>query len=129
MPVRIRLQRFGRKHLPFYRIVVADSRSPRDGRNIEILGNYNPIPDKEGVKKVNLKTDRIKYWIGVGAQPSNTVGRLLGQSGLIPVFPKQFKNQESVKKSAREFSTYVKSISTLPFSKPTPTSLLFPFSR
>ena len=92
MPVRIRLQRFGRKHLPFYRIVVADSRSPRDGRNIEILGNYNPIPDKEGVKKVNLKTDRIKYWIGVGAQPSNTVGRLLGQSGLIPVFPKQFKN-------------------------------------
>ena len=119
MPVKIRLQRFGRKRLPFYRIVAADSRSPRDGRCIERLGTYNPIPDKEGVKEIALKTDRVRYWLGVGAQPSPTVGRLLGNAGLVPTFPQQFKNINSVPKQDRSFSTYA--LASL--LRPTPTSL------
>ena len=120
MPVKIRLQRFGRKNLPFYRIVAADSRSPRDGKSIERLGTYNPIPDKDGIKEVALKTDRVRYWLGVGAQPSPTVGRLLGSAGIVPRFPQQFKNINSVPKHERDFSTYAKS--TYSF-RPTPKSL------
>ena len=105
MVVRLRLQRFGRKSLPFYRIVAADSRSPRDGRHLEILGTYNPIPDADGVKDIRLKVDRVQYWLGVGAQPSQTVGRLIGAAGIVPSFPTRFKNIESVPKTDRAFST------------------------
>jgi small subunit ribosomal protein S16 len=122
MPVKIRLQRFGRKNLPFYRIVAADSRSPRDGKSIERLGTYNPIPDKDGIKEVALKTDRVRYWLGVGAQPSPTVGRLLGSAGIVPRFPQQFKNINSVPKHERDFSTYAKSTYSGLF-RPTPSSL------
>ena len=58
MPVRIRLQRFGRRNLPFYRIVVADSRAPRDGRFIEKLGTYNPLPSRDGIKEITAHGDR-----------------------------------------------------------------------
>ncbi|KFM22700.1 30S ribosomal protein S16 [Auxenochlorella protothecoides] len=87
MGVRIRLARFGRKNLPFYRIFVADSRSPRDGRHLEIVGHYDPLPGQDGNKQLGLHIDRIKYWLSVGAQPSSTVGRLLGQAGIIPKPP------------------------------------------
>jgi small subunit ribosomal protein S16 len=105
MPVRLRLQRHGRKKLPFYHIVAADSRSPRDGRCLEKVGTYNPIPNKNGVKEVALKTDRVRYWLGVGAQTNPTVGRLLGQAGIVPAFPQQFRNAKSVPKDQRSFST------------------------
>jgi len=70
MPVKIRLARHGAKKRPFYRIVVADSQSRRDGRFIERVGTYNPLTDPVDV---TLKTERIKYWMGQGAIPTDTV--------------------------------------------------------
>ena len=72
--VRIRLRRMGAKKKPFYRIVVADQRSPRDGRFIENIGTYDPLTNPE---TVDVKHDRAAYWLSVGAQPSEAVGRLL----------------------------------------------------
>ncbi len=72
--VRIRLRRMGAKKNPFYRIVVADQQSPRDGRFIEIIGTYDPLPNPA---RVELKEERVRYWLGVGAQPSDSVARLL----------------------------------------------------
>jgi small subunit ribosomal protein S16 len=78
--VRIRLRRVGRKKTPLYRIVVADSRAPRDGRFIEIIGQYSP---RQGENAINLKTDRATYWLDVGAQPSDTVRSLLRRAGVL----------------------------------------------
>lgn len=72
--VVIRLSRGGAKKRPFYRVVVADHRMPRDGRFIEQIGTFDPRVEKAGV---NLKLDRVDHWLGVGAQPSETVGRLI----------------------------------------------------
>ncbi len=72
--VRLRLMRMGRKKRPFYRVVAADSRAPRDGRHIEVLGYYNPMPDPVEVK---LDLERVDYWIGVGASPSDKVASLI----------------------------------------------------
>jgi small subunit ribosomal protein S16 len=78
--VRIRLRRTGRKRTPTYRIVVADSQSPRDGRFIEIIGQYVP---RQGNTALNLKTDRANYWLDKGAQPSDTVRSLLRRAGVL----------------------------------------------
>ncbi|HVP18792.1 MAG TPA: 30S ribosomal protein S16 [Spirochaetia bacterium] len=78
MSVRIRLKRFGTKKRPFYRIVVMDSRSPRDGRVLEEIGLYHPIEQKE--KQISISLDRIKDWLSRGATPSATVKRLLNRS-------------------------------------------------
>jgi len=75
--VKIRLKRFGTKKRPYYRIVVMDSRAPRDGRTIEEVGFYHPIEVEE--KQVDIKEERIKVWLGNGAQPSDTVRRLLNR--------------------------------------------------
>ena len=75
MSVRIRLKRFGTKRRPYYRIVVTDSRSPRDGRTIEEVGFYHPIEIAE--KQLSVKEDRIREWLGKGARPSDTVRKLL----------------------------------------------------
>ena len=72
--VRIRLRRMGAKKKPFYRIVIAHKDSPRDGRFIEIVGTYDPRTQPETVE---LKTDRVNHWLGTGAQPSESVGRIL----------------------------------------------------
>ncbi|MBN2799550.1 MAG: 30S ribosomal protein S16 [Deltaproteobacteria bacterium] len=72
--VRIRLTRMGAKKKPFYRVIAADSRSPRDGSFIEQLGYYDPMQDPY---KIELKMERVNYWIGQGAQPSDTVKRLI----------------------------------------------------
>ena len=74
--VTIRLARGGAKKRPFYRIVAADIRAPRDGRFLEKLGTYDPLAED---KRIELKTDRVEYWIGVGAKPTATVERLLRQ--------------------------------------------------
>ena len=79
MAVKIRLARHGAKKRPFYRIVVADSESPRDGRFIEVVGTYNPLPDPA---EVNLKPERIDYWLGQGALPTNTVKNLLKKDSI-----------------------------------------------
>jgi len=74
LAVRIRLKRLGRKNSPFYRVVVAPQESPRNGRTIEDLGTYNPLVDPF---HFSIKEDRVNYWISVGAQPSETLKRLL----------------------------------------------------
>jgi small subunit ribosomal protein S16 len=81
MVVRIRLARHGIKirNRPFYNIVVANAKSPRDGKHIEKVGLYDPIPNEHGIKNVELNSDRIKYWLSVGAWPSDTVARLLSK--------------------------------------------------
>ncbi len=78
MSVRIRLKRFGTKKRPFYRIVVMDSRSPRDGRVLEEIGLYHPIEQKG--KQISISSDRMKDWLSRGATPSETVKRLLNRS-------------------------------------------------
>ncbi|CAO2192132.1 unnamed protein product, partial [Urochloa humidicola] len=87
MVVRIRLARFGCRNRPFYRLMAADSRSPRDGKHLEVLGYYNPLPGKDGGKRMGLKFDRVKYWLSVGAQPSDPVERILFRAGILPPPP------------------------------------------
>ncbi|MGC6534424.1 MAG: 30S ribosomal protein S16 [Parvibaculales bacterium] len=82
MALKIRMSRGGSKKRPFYRIVVADSRMPRDGRYIEKLGTYNPMLPKDGGERVNLDTDRAKHWLDQGAKPSDRVARFLDDAGL-----------------------------------------------
>ena len=77
MSVKIRLKRYGTKKRPFFRIVVVDSRTPRDGRTIEEVGFYHPIEVED--KQLNVKEDRVREWITKGAQPSDTVKRLLNR--------------------------------------------------
>ncbi len=93
MSLRIRLSRGGAKKRPYYRIVIADSRSPRDGRFIERVGTYNPMLAKDAENRVTLQEDRIKHWIGLGAKPSDRVARFLAVAGLgdKPAIPKQTK--------------------------------------
>lgn len=79
MSVKIRLTRVGAKKRPFYRIVVTDSRSPRDGRSLENVGTYDPNAKPE---KVQLDADRIKHWYSHGARPSETVSQLIKRAGL-----------------------------------------------
>ena len=79
MAVRIRLARHGAKKRPFYRIVVADIESPRDGKNLEYVGTYNPLKDPA---EVSLKKERVRYWINQGAIPTNTIKSLLKKEGL-----------------------------------------------
>ena len=80
MSVKIRLKRMGMKKKPFYRVVVADIHSPRDGRFIEEIGYYNPMT---APAEVNVNGERAKYWLGVGAQPTDTVRALLKKTGVI----------------------------------------------
>jgi small subunit ribosomal protein S16 len=80
MPVKIRLQRHGHKGYAFYHIVIADSRTPRDGRFIERIGSYNPNTDPSSV---DLKFDRALYWLQVGAQPTDTVRNILSREGVL----------------------------------------------
>jgi small subunit ribosomal protein S16 len=81
--LKIRLTRGGAKKRPFYSIVVADSRSPRDGRFIEKVGTYNPMLERDHADRVTLKEERLKHWLGVGAQPTERVARFLGNAGLM----------------------------------------------
>ncbi|GAB4464851.1 MAG: hypothetical protein OHK0029_35080 [Armatimonadaceae bacterium] len=83
MPVRIRLRRDGARKRPFYHVVAADSRRARNGRFIEELGYFNPIVAAEAEPVLVLKEDRIRYWLSVGAQPSDTAAALLKRAGLI----------------------------------------------
>lgn len=88
MALAIRLARGGRKNRPFYRIVVADKRMPRDGRFIEKLGTYDPLLASDNENRVRLVKDRIEYWLGQGAKPSERVAIFLGKAGIIEM-PKQ----------------------------------------
>jgi small subunit ribosomal protein S16 len=82
--MKIRLARGGSKKRPFYAIVAADSRMPRDGRFIEKLGTYNPMLPKDSEERVKMNVERIKYWLGEGAQPTDRVSRMLEAAGELP---------------------------------------------
>lgn len=96
MSLRIRLARGGAKKRPFYRIVVAEATSPRDGRFVEKVGTYNPMLPKDHADRMILKAERIQHWLSVGAQPTDRLHKLLGQAGLM----EPFKFGEQPKKSA-----------------------------
>jgi small subunit ribosomal protein S16 len=82
MSLRIRLARAGAKKRPYYHVVVADSRSPRDGRYIEAVGSFNPLLPKDHADRLRLKTERVTHWLGVGAVPSDRVARFLDAADL-----------------------------------------------
>jgi len=82
MAMKIRLARGGSKKRPFYRIVAADSRMPRDGRFIEKLGTYNPLLPKDSEERVKMNMERIEYWLGQGAQPTDRIARMLEAAGV-----------------------------------------------
>ncbi|WP_294195081.1 30S ribosomal protein S16 [uncultured Sphingomonas sp.] len=82
MALSIRLSRGGSKKRPYYRIVVADARSPRDGKFIEKLGNYNPLLAKDDEKRIVLDAERAKHWLAMGAQPTDRVARFLDVAGV-----------------------------------------------
>src|SRR6187549_672592 len=82
MSVQIRLSRGGAKKRPYYRIVVANSRSPRDGKYLEQIGTYNPLLAKDDAARVKLDEDRARYWLGVGAQATDRVARFLDAAGI-----------------------------------------------
>ena len=96
MSLRIRLARGGAKKRPYYRIVVADSRMPRDGRFIERVGSYNPMLPKDHADRIHLQEDRIRHWLSVGAQPSDRVARFLGAAEIaaVPAIPEQTKKSQ-----------------------------------
>ena len=82
MALKLRLARHGAKKRPYYRIVVADSRAPRDGRFIERVGSYNPMLPKDSEERVKLDVEKCKEWLGKGARPTDRVARFLGDAGL-----------------------------------------------
>ena len=100
MSLKIRLARGGAKKRPHYRIVVADSRMPRDGRYIERLGTYHPLLAKDNESRVTLKDERIRYWLDKGAKPTDRVARFLGTAEIIPM-PAQKNNPQKAKPKAK----------------------------
>ncbi|AXU19362.1 30S ribosomal protein S16 [Novosphingobium sp. THN1] len=82
MSVSMRLSRGGSKKRPYYKIVVSNSRAPRDGKYLEQVGTYNPLLAKDDENRVRLVEDRVRYWIGVGAQPTDRVARMLDKAGI-----------------------------------------------
>lgn len=96
MSLKIRLSRAGAKKRPFYHLVIADARSPRDGRYLERVGSYNPMVAKDHDQRVVVKQDRVQYWLGVGAQPTDKVARILSVLGLVekPAIPAQTKKDK-----------------------------------
>jgi small subunit ribosomal protein S16 len=101
MALKIRLARAGAKKRPYYHIVVADSRSPRDGRFIEKLGSYNPMLPSDHADRIRLEEERIRHWVGQGALATDRVARFLGKAGLIamPAIPEQTKKNQPKKKA------------------------------
>ena len=82
MSVALRLSRGGSKKRPYYKIIVSNSRSPRDGKYLEQVGTYNPLLAKDDTDRVRLIEDRVRYWLGVGAQPTDRVARMLDKAGI-----------------------------------------------
>jgi small subunit ribosomal protein S16 len=102
MSLKIRLARAGAKKRPFYRIVIADSRSPRDGRFIEIVGTYNPILPKGDEKRVTLNVERVQHWLSKGAQTTDRVLRFLDAAGLAKREPRNNPKKAIPGKKAQE---------------------------
>ena len=101
MSLKIRLARAGAKKRPYYRIVVADSRSPRDGRFIERVGSYNPMLPADHAERVKLQGERVTHWVSQGAVPTDRVARFMGKAGLgaMPAVREQPKKSAPRKKA------------------------------
>ncbi|CAJ0884807.1 hypothetical protein AMST5_03557 [freshwater sediment metagenome] len=102
MSLKIRLARGGAKKRPFYRVVVADSRSPRDGRYIEKLGTFDPLKAKDAADRVVLDAEKAKDWIAKGAQPTDRVARLLDAAGVLKRDARNNPQKAQPKKKAQE---------------------------
>ena len=102
MALKIRLARAGAKKRPQFRVVVADSRFPRDGRFIEKLGSYNPLLPKDSKERVHLDLERVKHWLSKGAQPTDRVLRFLDAAGLMKRKPRNNPEKAKPKKKAQE---------------------------
>ena len=100
MGVRIRLSRGGAKKRPYYRVVIADVRSPRDGRFIDRVGSYNPLLAKDDPNRFKLNEERIKHWLSQGATPTDRVARFLGEANIAPM-PAQRHNPQKAKPKAK----------------------------
>ena len=100
--IKMRLSMGGTKKRPIYKIVVADSRFPRDGRFIEKLGFFNPLLPKDKKERIGLDQERIKYWLGQGAQPTTRVARILGESEIMPMPKKGNNPQKAIPKKDRK---------------------------
>ncbi len=109
MSISMRLSRGGSKKRPYYRIVVANSRAPRDGKYLEQVGTYNPLLAKESPDRIKLNEERAKHWISVGAQPTDRVARFLDAAGIkerkVTVNPKKGEPGEKAKERAEEKAT------------------------
>jgi len=102
MAMKIRLARGGSKKRPFYRIVAADSRMPRDGRFIEKLGTYNPLLAKDNEQRVVMDMDRVNHWLGEGAQPTDRVARMLEAAGVLEKKTRNNPNKAKPGKKAED---------------------------
>ncbi|OJW67398.1 MAG: 30S ribosomal protein S16 [Sphingomonadales bacterium 63-6] len=106
MAIAIRLSRGGAKKRPYYRIVVSDTRSPRDGKYLEQVGTYNPVLAKDDPARITLNEDRVRYWLGVGAQATDRVARFLDNAGIkeraARVNPKKAEPGDKAKERAEE---------------------------
>ena len=118
--LKIRLSKGGAKKSPVYKIVIADSRFPRDGRFIEKVGFFNPLLPKAKKERVNLEVERIKHWISKGAKPTLRVSRILGEAQLYPMPPKGNNPLKAVPKKDRkkDKSDDEKSVSEVPKAEP-----------
>lgn len=99
MALKIRLARQGRKAIPYYSIVVTDSRSPRDGNFIEKIGTYDPRQPKDSDKRIVLNVERAAHWLKVGGQPTDRVALFLGKAGVIPMPERKNNPQKAVPKA------------------------------
>lgn len=103
MALKIRLARGGAKRRPFYRVVVAENTSPRDGRFVERLGSYNPLLPQGHAERIVINKERAEHWLKVGAQPTERVHHFLAQLGLIEALPQAVRPQQALpKKKAQE---------------------------
>ena len=100
--LKLRLSRGGTKKRPVYKVVVADSRFARDGRFIEKVGFFNPLLPKDKKERIGLEAERIKYWLGQGAQPTTRVARILGENQLMPMPANSNNPQKAVPKKDRK---------------------------
>ena len=131
MSLKIRLARAGAKKRPYYRIVVADSKSPRDGCYIEKLGTYNPLLPRDSAERVKLVEDRVKHWLGVGARPTDRVLRFLDKAGMAKrdarsnpnkgqPGKKRVEREEAKQAAAAEKAKAAAEAATAPPPEPTP---------
>ena len=102
MALKIRLSRAGSKKRPVYRVVVTDSRNPRDGRFIEKLGFFNPLLPKDKKERIGIEEKRVKHWLSKGAQPTIRVARILGELGMMPMPAKGNNPQKAIPKKDRK---------------------------